>query len=360
MQKKFFDIGESHKTYPSLADPRVNAIVEKRTSEPFYYCQAWLALIERLYGYPIIPLTSADPAGQITGFLPLCYIDSPLTGRRLVSLPFSDYCPLIAADAAAANDLIDQAVRLAQEKGVKYLELRAGSNEVLSQRADFAAGNLYVRWLKTLAADPDTLWSSISRSVREKVNRARRRGVQVRLAQHREEMEHYYRLHLLTRTKKHGMPAQSHRYFFELWDSFASSGAMQLWLAEYQGTILAGEITFLSGSTMRYGYNASDQRYLDLAPNHLLVWTAIKWACLHNYQVLDFGRTACDNAGLMEFKRRWGAVKEPLPYYYYPSMAGLATTSERTWKFRLLTTCWKRLPTSIAGWLGSRLYKHLG
>ena len=62
----------------------------------------------------------------------------------------------------------------------------------------------------------------------------------------------------------------------------------------------------------------------------------------------------------MEFKRRWGAIKEPLPYYYYPRTAGLASTSERSWKFRLLTSCWRRLPLQVAEPVGSLLYKHLG
>jgi hypothetical protein len=51
---------------------------------------------------------------------------------------------------------------------------------------------------------------------------------------------------------------------------------------------------------------------------------------------------------------------EPLPYYYYPRTAGLAATSERSWKYRLLTGCWRRLPLQVAAPLGGSLYKHLG
>jgi len=170
----------------------------------------------------------------------------------------------------------------------------------------------------------------------------------------------YYQLHLQTRCKKHGMPAQPQRYFFELWDTFAGNGTLQLLLAEYEGAIIAGMVLFVSGPTIRYAYGASDERYLYLAPNDLLMWTAIKLGCTLGCQTLDMGRTACDNQGLMEFKRRWGALKEPLPYYYFPHVAGLASTSESSWKYRLLTTCWKQLPLPLAGSLGGYLYKHLG
>src|SRR5438105_4132146 len=109
---------------------------EQQTSQCFYYSQAWFDLITKLYGYSLIPLTTSNTAGQITGFLPLCSMHSPLTGRRLVSLPFSDYCPLLAEDEDSANNLIDQAIRLAQEQKVRYLELRPGVSEVFSKRSD--------------------------------------------------------------------------------------------------------------------------------------------------------------------------------------------------------------------------------
>jgi CelD/BcsL family acetyltransferase involved in cellulose biosynthesis len=343
-----------------LSDSRWSTFVEQQTKDSIYYSQAWLDLITQLYGYSMIPLTTINAAGQITGFLPVCSIHSPITGRRLVALPFSDYCPLLAVDNASANDLIDQAVRLAQEQKAKYLELRTGVNDVLAKRSDLAEGNLYERWLIPLTADPDALWSQLRTPVQRQIKKSRKLGVQVRIAQSREDMAHYYQLHLQTRSKKQGMPAQPRRFFFRLWDAFAANDALQLLLAEYHDNIIAGMILLVSDTTVRYAYGASDERYLHLAPNNLLMWTAIMSGCIKGYQTLDLGRTACDNHGLMEFKRRWGAIREPLPYYYYPNIAGLAATPESSWKFRSLTACWKLLPLWGAEALGGYLYKHLG
>lgn len=344
----------------SLVDSSLSTFIERQAKDSLYFNQAWLELITKLYGYSLIPLVSTNTTGKVTGFLPLCSMHSPLTGRRLVALPFTDLSPLLAADEASANNLIDQAVQIAQQQKARYLELRTGTHEVLAKRSDLIEGNLYVRWLIALSADPDLVWSGLRKPVQHQVKKSQKLGVQVRIAQQRDDVAHYYRLHLQTRCKKHGMPTQPQRYFYELWDSFATSGAMHLLLAEYQGAIIAGMILLASGSSIRYAYGASDERYLNLAPNNLLMWTAIKLGCTLGYQTFDMGRTSCDNEGLMEFKRRWGAIKEPLPYYYYPQMAGLASTPEASWKFRLLTSCWKRLPLQVAGPLGGYLYKHLG
>jgi len=344
----------------SFTDDSLSAIIEQQLQASFYYNQAWLDLISKLYGYQVIPLTHVNSSNQVTGFLPLCSIQSPFTGQRLVALPFSDHCPLLAEDEACANDLIDQAISLTQQQKAGYLELRTGTNDVLAKRSDMVEGNLYVRWLLPLTADPDAVWSGLRKPIQRQIKKSQSLGVQVRLAVRREEMVYYYRLHLQTRSKKHGMPTQPLRFFYGLWDAFADTGAVQLLLAEYQGAVIAGMILLASGSSIRYAYGASDEQYLNLAPNNLLMWTAIKLGCEQGYQTFDMGRTSRDNEGLMEFKRRWGAIEEPLPYYYYPQMAGLASTPESSWKFRVLTSCWKRLPLPITEVLGKCLYKHLG
>lgn len=343
-----------------LTDLSLSSFIEVQAKGSLSYLRAWLDLITRLYGYSVITLTTKNADGQITGFLPVCSMYSPLTGRRLVALPFSDLCPLLAEDEASANVLIDQAICLVQQQKARYLELRSGANDVLAKRSELVEGNLYVRWLMPLSTDSDSVWSNLRKPIQRQVKKSQKLGVQVRIAQHRDDVAHYYRLHLQTRCKKHGMPAQPQRYFFELWDTFAKSGAMQLLLAEYEGTVIAGMILLGSGTTIRYAYGASDEQYLNLAPNDLLMWTSIKLGGTLGFQTLDMGRTAYDNEGLMEFKRRWGAIKEPLPYYYYPHMAGLASTSETSWRYHLLTSCWKRLPLPVAGPLGGHLYKHLG
>lgn len=340
--------------------PAVGTLAEQQTNEIFSYSQSWLDLITKLYGYAVIPLTTKNAAGQVTGFLPLCSMQSPLTGKRLVSLPFSDHCPILAENEDSANDLIDQAIQLAKQRKVRYLELRTGNDEAMSKRTDMARSDLYVHWLLPLTADPDMTWSKLRKPIQHQIKKSRKLGVQVRMAEQREDVAHYYRLHLQTRSKKHGMPAQPQRFFYGLWDAFAPSGKMQLLLAEHEGNIIAGMVLLASGNTVRYAYGASDESYLNLAPNNLLMWTAISWGCTEGYQIFDMGRTAIDNEGLMEFKRRWGASQEPLPYYYYPHMEGLSSVSEHSWKFRLLTACWRRLPLEIAGPLGGQLYKHLG
>jgi CelD/BcsL family acetyltransferase involved in cellulose biosynthesis len=321
--------------------------------------EEWRELIARVYGYTPLTLTSKDSAGHTTGTLPLALVKSPLGGRHLIAFPFSDYCPLEAEDDAAATNLIEQALALNTRLRSHFLELRTGPSAILARHEDFVAGDLYVRWLLGLGAGAAAVWKKVKKPVQRQVEKAERSGVHVVFAQSRSDVDRYHQLHVRTRTRKHGMPAQPLRYFRALWDTFAGDGTLQVLLAEHEGTVIAGIVVLASGGTARYAYGASDERYLHLAPNNLLMWTAIRWASEQGYADFDFGRTARDNAGLMQFKRGWGATEEPLTYFYSPKQSGLAATPEHSWKYQLATSCWKRLPLAVAGPVGGALYRYL-
>jgi CelD/BcsL family acetyltransferase involved in cellulose biosynthesis len=343
----------------------LNPTLAERARESICFSKPWLDLIKRVYGYQIFYLTTTGTDGRLAGALPVCCVRSPLGRKHLVALPFSDLCPLLTTDAVSASSLIEQAICLAHQQGARYLELRAGADAILAAHQDLTAHDLYLRYWLPLAGDVAALWRGLSPSVRTKVNKAQRLGVRVRMASSREDMLHFYRLHLQTRSRKHGMPAQPKSFFLGLWDAFAAEGGVagggiEVFLAEYEGLVVAADIVLTAGATAKWMYAASDERYLHLAPNHLLMWSVIEYACLQGHRALDLGRTAQDNPGLMEFKRRLGAVEEPLTYYYYPRPAGLAATSESSRKYKILTASWKHLPLPIAASLGGHLYKYLG
>lgn len=331
-----------------------------QSGNDFYADERWLDLIQTVYGYRVTRLVVRGADGALRGALPVCALSSPLTGRRVVSIPFSDTCSMVAADAATAHQLLDQAVELGRQHRARYVELRTGPSAVMAERDDFVAADNYVSWRLALAGGEDSVWSGVQKPVQRQVRKSRKLGVTIRFAQQRADMDLYHRLHVGTRTGKHGMPAQPRAFFQGLWDRFSADGTVQVLFAEYEGQTIAGMVLFAAGDTVHYAYGASEERLLHLAPNNLLMWGSIAWAIGKGYRFFDMGRTARDNQGLMEFKRKWGAVADPLPYYYSPRVAGLASTSEASRKYQILTACWKRLPQPIAASLGGMLYKHLG
>ncbi|HEU5349250.1 MAG TPA: GNAT family N-acetyltransferase, partial [Ktedonobacterales bacterium] len=291
---------------------------EAQSSGGFYTDERWLDLIQTVYGYRVTRLEVRGANGVLRGYLPVCALSSPLTGRRVVSLPFSDVCGMVADGAATAHHLLDQAVELGRAHRARYVELRTGPSAILAERDDFVAADNYVRWRLALAAGEERIWAGVQKPVQRQVRKSRKLGVTIRFARQCEDMDLYHRLHVGTRSGKHGMPAQPRTFFRGLWDRFSADGTLQVLFAEYEGRTIAGMVLFAAGDTVRYAYGASEERSLPLAPNNLLMWESIAWAIARGYQFFDMGRTARDNQGLMEFKRTWGAAVDPLPYFYSP------------------------------------------
>jgi len=112
---------------------RLNPISEERWDSrlpanagcSFFHGTGWAKVLQSTYGYQ--PNYFATLAGErLDALLPVMEVDSWLTGRRGVSLPFTDYCDPLASDLPAFKQLFEQAVQYGRERHWKYLELRGG------------------------------------------------------------------------------------------------------------------------------------------------------------------------------------------------------------------------------------------
>jgi len=98
-----------------------------------------------------------------------------------------------------------------------------------------------------------------------------------------------------------------------------------------------------------------------LHPTHFLLWQAIKQSCEEGYRIFDFGRTAPNNLGLMDFKRRWGTVMADLPQFWFPRNSSHSfDNTEKTVKHRLARTLVRKLPPRFLPLLGELCYRHMG
>src|SRR5947209_5515058 len=90
---------------------------------PFHH-PGWAGLLADCYGYRPLALAAVDTNGNIVGGVPALDVQRPFGGRRYVSLPFTDYCPLLAepgADATVTESLVLAAATLKLDA----LEVRA-------------------------------------------------------------------------------------------------------------------------------------------------------------------------------------------------------------------------------------------
>jgi CelD/BcsL family acetyltransferase involved in cellulose biosynthesis len=312
LSHKTLELGEEIESC-EIDDPRWLRFIENQGDATVFHHPAWSRLLVKSYGHRAYLLVQPAAGGEITAGLPVLEMRGWLgRARRLRALPFTDHCPPLALTPHHLRRFANELVRWKQAQAVQRLtvhgELPDGNGIELANRAlrhvlplDGGAGALQ----EQLRGGP------IERAIRK----AQRQRVQVRISRSLDDLELFYRLHLLTR-RRLGVPVQPHRFIRTLWTTVLGAGLGFVVVASHDGAPIAASLFLAWNGNLIYKYGASDARYWGLRPNQLVIWTAIEWACRRGYRLLDLGRTDFDNRGLRDFKNRWGAVEQPLVYSY--------------------------------------------
>jgi hypothetical protein len=89
----------------------------------FFHSAAWARVLSQSYGYTPLYFTVIE-GGKLRALVPLMEVNSFLTGKRGVSLPFTDYCEPILEEGIAFQELFDPIIDHGKKRGWKYIELR--------------------------------------------------------------------------------------------------------------------------------------------------------------------------------------------------------------------------------------------
>ncbi len=336
-----------------IADPAWRELIEASPSAEVFHHPLWLELLHEQYGYELGACCIPNGKGIAAG-LPIARVESRLTGRRLVSVPFSDTCgPALAPGAGeAALDALGAA--LAEQARDSGLDLTV--HAPLPNAPGALLRPSFYRHLLPLADDPAEVEGRYSKSqVKRGIKKARREGLRAVRRTDRDALDAFYALHLKTR-RRLGVPTQPKRFIRRFERLFeAGLGHVVLVLDDERPVAAAVFLTF--NGTVTYKYGASDPTALGKRPNNLLFAEAILWACEQGFDRLDFGRTEIENEGLRSFKRSWGAEERELAYTYLAERVPEDGPGTRE---RVLGATIRHSPTFVGRLIGAALYRHAG
>jgi hypothetical protein len=317
----------------------------------FFHGQAWARVLLETYRYQPLYFCTAN-ADSIVNLLGVMEVKSFLTGKRGVSLPFTDYCEPILEDGTKIEFLMEEVRRYGKQHHWKWFQVRGGDI------TDAATDQQYwVHELK-LEKDTDTLFAKLSPSKRRNIRKAQSQAVQILHRNDRAALDAYYRLHCRTR-KRQGVPPQPYRFFNKIFEHVISKGQGQVLLALHQQEIIAGSIFFHFKDKALYKFGASDMSFQHLRANDLVMWEAIRWYAANAYHHFCFGRTEMENTGLRRFKLDWGAQERILNYYRYDMRQENFVTTQTAVK-PVHKRIFQMLPIPALKAFGSMTYRHMG
>jgi hypothetical protein len=319
----------------------------------FFYTSSWAEVLHRSYGYEPVYFTMWE-GGVLSALLPCMDIDSFLTGKRGVSLPFTDYCEPIVSDAGQFPEMLAAAIAFGKKQNWKMLEFRGGSAFMQGQEpSEWHYGHTL-----ELTAGSQKIFSSLRDSTRRNIKKAEKEKVDATISASPEAVKAFCRLNALTR-RDHGLPPQPRHFFQCVYDQIISKDKGFVSLASFKNKVIAANVYFNFEGQVIYKYGASDRAYLHLRANNLIMWEAIKWGCDHRYKTFCFGRTEPENEGLRQFKTGWGAREHIIKYYRY-DLKKEAFIKASTIIHPLYKKAFKKLPIPVLDFMGTVLYSHMG
>ena len=326
--------------------------VRQHPEATLFHHSSWCSLIAETYNYKPFIIVLKNSEGALTAGLPVMEVNSWLTGKRWVALPFTDHCcPLMKSEIDIKYFTEQLVLKSKKEKNIKF-EIR---HKLPAVEANIGNNFFYIHNLK-LEKNPDALICKFRKNTVRCIKKASKSGIVVSQRNDLESMMTFYGLHLMTR-KKLGVPTQPKRYFLNLWENIINKDKGFIMLAYYQNKAIAGGVFLHFKNTVTYKYGASDPGYSKYCGNHAFFWEAIKWSCRNGFKSFDWGRTDNDHSGLRHFKLGWGTEEKEL---YYSFIGREPKKHSTGWKQKVVKNIISKSPVLVGRMFGELLYRHVG
>ena len=159
-----------------LCDSRWPSILEHHPRASVFHNRAWLQALKVAYGYEPVAYTTTRPGESLANGWVFRRVRSWLTGRRLVSLPFSDHCSPLVQNSEDLSE-ITQALTLQWKKNHwRYIECRLESQQ--ERPEEFGESDDFCLHKLDLRPSLNELFRNLHKgSTQRKINRAAREGI---------------------------------------------------------------------------------------------------------------------------------------------------------------------------------------
>ena len=317
-----------------------------------FHSKAWARVLHESYDY-IPRYFVLYNQNKISAALPLMEIRSPVTGKRGVSLPFTDECTSLNRNSREVEYLFQKAVQYGEKAAWRYIELR-DYNPFFRDIRPFCR---YYSHTLDLSLGEDKLYAGLKSSNRRNIKKAQKQGINIKISNSINSLEKFCRLNCITR-KKHGLPPQPDKFFKKIHQHLLIQNHGFIALALVDQKVIAGALYLQFGKSALFKYGASHPDYLNLRPNNLVMWEAIQKLAGEGFHTMSLGRTDPENEGLLQFKRGWNPKETQLEYIRY----NLTTQSFETRKTNPNSgySLFRQMPIPVLKLMGNLLYKHVG
>jgi hypothetical protein len=352
-------IQDAHMTAYELnptSDHRWNAFLQDHPKASVFHGTSWLKVLQSSYAYEPIVFTTSPPGRELKNGLVFCDVKSRLTGRRLVSLPFSDHCEPLCDSAEEFHFLLQHLQSSLPNKRWKYLEIRPATAGFSQIHGEFVPTAKHFLHLLNLQPSLEALLRSFDKdSIQRRIQRADRANLVEVCDSSGRLLNDFYKLFLITRSRQQ-LPPIPRIWFRNLIAHLGS--AHEIRVAYLDQKPIAAILTLRFKDIAYYKYGCSDHHFNKFGAMPWLLWRAIASAKSSGALQFDLGRTEEGNTGLLAFKNHW--VPQPREMLYWNFPVGSVVGPANSWKVRAAKRIFSLMPHSMLALSGRLIYPHIG
>ena len=337
--------------------------MEKHPQGTIYHLSGWKKVLEESFRHikgEIITIWDEE-ANEIVAGIPIYYVNSIITGKRLVSAPFANFSDPLISNYEEGNSLSNYLAEIYSQKNRSYIEVKTRQNYQFFEDAKFKASARHLHHFIPLELPPEELFKQFhKKAVRVPISKSLNNNLNLRLAKSEHDVSLFYQIYLKAH-KRLGLPAIPFEFFIKLWEVFYDSKRLELILCESDGIAIGGSLLlkFKDWVFIEYGHDLFEFR--NLCVNHFLDWSAIKLAHQEGYKFVSFGRTYSNNRSLVAYKEHWRATAEKLFTHIYPEASCHNENGrEASWQYRVFRKICERAPGVFYNLISAFVYRHSG
>lgn len=175
---------------------------------------------------------------------------------------------------------------------VLYVEVRNLGDPIFGYKA-FRDNNFFsIKWIniKNSLQRKRKIWNQLSRSRKNQVNKAKRKGVYIEDVTTDSELHDIYKLIDKNLNWKFSHRFPPFTYFSNFFYSFVLEGKGKIFLTKYQGKIVGGIIIGIDNNKNVYNlyYWGKTKTYKNLYPTIYTIWYALNYAEKNGLKYFDF------------------------------------------------------------------------
>ncbi|MCP4567746.1 MAG: peptidoglycan bridge formation glycyltransferase FemA/FemB family protein [FCB group bacterium] len=311
---------------------------------------AWGQIFVETFGLPSILITHTTE-GRIDGGLPLVIYDQMLTGKAMVSMPYSNYGGLLGQTDQVKRKIIDTCREIISAGNADYIELRQ-TGESLGNLADHSVKNR-ITFRLDLDRKSEDIFKAFKKQLRTRLRKAD--GIGLNWYQGRDRLDDFYRLFAMA-MKEHGTPVMPKRHFASMLTHLPDNTEMMI--AYKDNRPVGGKLYMKYKDRVTMTRGCYPGRYKHLLANYLLTWELIQQLAGGPIKWLDFGRSAI-NSGGHKYKSNWGPQEIPIfTEYIAADQKKIPDLKPESAKYRMAISTWKKMPLTITRLIGPRLSRY--